>query len=142
MISEEQFVRYRDQYAARESSLQKAVLRQKELIRKIYEKGIAAEEILQQFREEPQVNELNHRLLVSLIDRILIYEDNSVDIIYRYTDEMEKCASILKNSIQKYSIQKSPIQKSSTLKVAVHEIIPEKMQEDTAKITDRQNTPA
>ena len=95
LISEEQFERYRDRFSARERSLQGAILRQKDLIRQVYENGIAAEEILKRFREKPQVEELDHRLLVSLIDRILVYEDNRVDIIYRYTDRMQKCASIL-----------------------------------------------
>ena len=53
---------------------------------------------MNRFREHPQIEELNHRLLVSLIDRILIYEDKTVDIVYRYTDEMQKCASILNNA--------------------------------------------
>lgn len=97
LISEQQFNSYREQYSERERRLQESILRQKELIRKIYENGIAAGDILKQFREDPRIGELNHRLLVSLIDRILIYEDKTVDIIYRYTDEMQKCASILNN---------------------------------------------
>ena len=77
---------------------QEAILRQKDLIRRIYENGIVAGDFLNRFREHPQIEELNHRLLVSLIDRILIYEDKTVDIVYRYTDEMQKCASILNNA--------------------------------------------
>ncbi len=98
LITEQQMERYREQYSARERSLQEAVIRQKELIRKIYENGIAAESLLKQFRENPQIEELNRRLLVSLIDRILIYEDKSIDIVYRYTEEMRKCASILETA--------------------------------------------
>ena len=98
LISEQQFTSYREQYAKRERRLQESILRQKDLIQKIYENGIVAGDILKQFRNNPQVGELNHRLLVSLIDRILIYEDKTVDIVYRYTDEMQKCASILTNA--------------------------------------------
>ena len=50
---------------------------------------------MRQFKENPQVDELNHRLLVSLTNRIVVYEDNTVEIIYRYTDEMKKCEQIL-----------------------------------------------
>lgn len=95
LISKDQFERYRAGYTEKEHALTNAVRRQEELILKIYENGIAAEGILEQFREKPQVDELNHRLLVSLIDRILVYEDKKVDIIYRYTDEMKKCVSIM-----------------------------------------------
>jgi hypothetical protein len=98
LISGQQFNNYREQYSERERRYQEAILRQKDLIRRIYENGIVAGDFLNRFREHPQIEELNHRLLVSLIDRILIYEDKTVDIVYRYTDEMQKCASILNNA--------------------------------------------
>ena len=91
LISEAQFDRVRNQYTDREIGLQKAIQEQKALVEKIYKNGIAAESILRQFKENPQVDELNHRLLVSLTNRIVVYEDNTVEIIYRYTDEMKKC---------------------------------------------------
>lgn len=95
LISETQFDRYRNQYTERELGLQTAIEAQKSLIEKIYQNGIVADSILQQFRENPHVDELNHRLLVSLVNRIVVYEDNTVEIIYRYTDEMSKCEQIL-----------------------------------------------
>ncbi len=98
LISEAQFERYRGQYTEREIGLQAAIEAQKELINRIYQNGIAADEILTQFREDPHVDELNHRLLVSLIDRILVYEDNTIEIRYRYTDEMHKCEQILQQA--------------------------------------------
>ena len=98
LISGQQFYSYREQYSERERRYQESILRQKDLIRGIYENGIVAGDFLNRFREHPQIEELNHRLLVSLIDRILIYEDKTVDIVYRYTDEMQKCASILNNA--------------------------------------------
>ena len=101
LINETQFDRYRSQYTEREIGLQNAIEAQKALIEKIYEKGIAADSILEQFKENPQVNELNHRLLVSLIDRILIYEDDTVEIVYRYTDELAKCEQILSTVSQR-----------------------------------------
>ena len=98
LISEAQFERYRGQYTEREISLQAAIEAQKELIERIYQNGIAADEILTQFRENPHVDELNHRLLVSLVDRILVYADNTIEIRYRYTDEMQKCEQILQQA--------------------------------------------
>lgn len=98
LISEAQFERYRGQYTEREIALQAAIEAQKELIERIYQNGIAADEILTQFREDPHVDELNHRLLVSLIDRILVFEDGTIEIRYRYTNEMHKCEQILQKA--------------------------------------------
>ncbi len=98
LISEAQCERYREQYTEREIELQGAIQAQKELINRIYQNGIAADELLQRFRENTEVDELNHRLLVSMIDRIMIYEDNTIEIIYRYSDEMKKCEQILQSA--------------------------------------------
>lgn len=98
LISEAQFGRYRGQYTEREIALQAAIEAQKELIERIYQNGIAVDEILTQFRENPHVDELNHRLLVSLIDRILVFEDGTIEIRYRYTNEMHKCEQILQKA--------------------------------------------
>ena len=95
MINEDQFDRYRNQYTEREISLQNAIKNQKALIEEIYQNGIVADSILQQFRENPKVDKLNRRLLVSLIDRILVYDDRRIEIIYRYSAEMKKCKDIL-----------------------------------------------
>lgn len=95
LINENQFDRYRKQYSEKEIGIQHALEEQTALIEKIYKNGIAAENILQQFKENPQVEKLNHRLLVSLVDKILVYEDNTIEIIYRYTNELKKCEQIL-----------------------------------------------
>lgn len=95
LISESQFERYRNQYTDYEIELQNAIQEQKKLVEKIYKNGIVADDILKQFKENPKIDELNHRLLVSLINRIVVYEDNTVEIVYRYTNEMQKCEQIL-----------------------------------------------
>ena len=68
------------------------------MIEQIYKDGIAAGEIVQRFKEDPKVRELDRRLLVSLIDRILIYEDDRIDSVYRYADRMKKCEQIIENA--------------------------------------------
>ena len=38
---------------------------------------------------------LNHALVDALIDRVLIFEDKSVEIVFRYMDEFEQAAQIV-----------------------------------------------
>ena len=98
LLSEEQFERYRDQFTERERRLLASIEQEQKMIEQIYKDGIAAGEIVQQFKENPKVQELDRRLLVSLIDRILIYEDDRIDIVYRYADRMKKCEQIIENA--------------------------------------------
>ena len=98
LLSEEQFERYRDQFTERERRLLASIELEQKMIEQIYNDGIAAGEIVQRFKEDPKVRELDRRLLVSLIDRILIYEDDRIDIVYRYADRMKKCEQIIENA--------------------------------------------
>jgi hypothetical protein len=98
LLSEEQFERYRDQFTERERRLLASIEQEQKMIEQIYKHGIAAGEIVQRFKENPKVRELDRRLLVSLIDRILIYEDDRIDIVYRYADRMKKCEQIIENA--------------------------------------------
>lgn len=94
IISKEQFTRYREEYTGREQELELAIKQQEEIIRNIYENGIAVAKDLEQFREGLMLGKLDRMMLVSFIDRILIFDDFRVEIMFKYHQEMEKVAGL------------------------------------------------
>lgn len=36
------------------------------------------------------IEELNRRVLMALVDRILIYEDHAIEIVFKYKDEYQQ----------------------------------------------------
>lgn len=94
IISKEQFTRYREEYTGREQELELAIRQQEEIIRNIYENGIAVAKDLEQFREGLVLGKLDRMMLVSFIDRILIFDDFRVEIVFKYRQEMEKVAGL------------------------------------------------
>lgn len=94
IISKEQFTRYREEYTGREQELEAAIRQQEEIIRNIYENGIAVAKDLEQFREGLVLGKLDRMALVSFVDRILIYDDFRVEIVFKYRQEMEKVAGL------------------------------------------------
>ena len=54
-----------------------------------------ADDLLERFKENAEVKELDRILLVSLVDKILIYDGNVVELVYRYRDEIETLSDIL-----------------------------------------------
>ena len=95
IISKEQFTRYRDEFSARKRALEQAIKEQEEIIRSIYENGIVVAKDLEQFRENLVIGKLDRMALVSFIDRILIYDDFKVEIVFKYRQEMEKVAGLI-----------------------------------------------
>lgn len=52
---------------------------------------------VQVFAQYENVQELDRRLLLALVDRILIYEDKKVEIVFRYRDEFARAMETAKN---------------------------------------------
>ena len=94
IISKEQFTRYREEFSAKERELEQAIREQETIIRDIYENGIAVAKDLEQFREGLVIGNLDRVALVSFIDRILIYDDFRVEIVFKYRQEMEKVTGL------------------------------------------------
>ena len=42
------------------------------------------------FKQYENIDELNRRLLMALVDRILIYEDHAIEIVFKYKDEYQQ----------------------------------------------------
>ena len=87
IISKEQFTRYREEFSAKERELEQAIREQEAIIRDIYENGIGVAKDLERFREGLVIGNLDRVALVSFIDRILIYDDFRVEIVFKYRHE-------------------------------------------------------
>jgi hypothetical protein len=44
-------------------------------------------ELVTLFREYENIDELNRRVLMALVDKIVIHESHEIEIIYKYRDE-------------------------------------------------------
>lgn len=97
IITKEQFARYRETYTGKEVELETAIKKQEKIIHSIYHKGLAVADDLAKFRENFRIKELDRLVLVTFIDRILIYDD-TVEIIFKYSNEMEKVAGIVQTA--------------------------------------------
>lgn len=94
VINQAQFNSYREKYSNREIEITAAIKKQKELIKEIYDNGIAAGVKLEQFKKNLTVDEIDRITLVTFIDRILIYADNRIDIIFKFRNEINKLKNI------------------------------------------------
>lgn len=107
MISQSQLNQYRENYTNRELSLQSAIKEQENIIRGIYEHGIAAGTKIDELRENLTINSLDRMMLVTFIDRILIFDDNRIEIVFKYRNEMEKMEGIISTAKQKSSVKEA-----------------------------------
>lgn len=90
IVGEEQYYEYKDSYEKNKEDLEKAIAYQKELISRIYNEGIAAGEKLNDLRNGLKIGVIEKSVLVTFVDMIEVYEDNSINIMFRYQPEINK----------------------------------------------------
>lgn len=88
LLNLDQFESYRKIYIEREEELKNAVLKHRNMIEKIYENGIQCGHRLESLKDVNRKN-INRVLLVTFIDKILVYENDEIEIHYKIADELD-----------------------------------------------------
>jgi len=50
------------------------------------------------FRQYENIEELNRRILMALVDKILVYEGHALEVVFRYRDEYNRMNEFVKNN--------------------------------------------
>lgn len=59
---------------------------------------------IETFTKQGNVEELDRRLIVTLIDKIFIYEDNKIEILFKYSDKYMEIMSFIKEAEMKREV--------------------------------------
>ena len=98
IIDRDEYARLKQNYAGRCAECEKQMETLQETITQIKEHGGEHREWMAQFREHLNITELERSIVVALIDRILIYKDNRVEVRFRFADEFAWQTDILRRS--------------------------------------------
>ncbi len=90
IITEEDFKNFREIYEKRYQELQQSITSQEETIKKLFQSGVTAGINLERMKTVMQVTELDRITLVSLVKRILVYEDKRVYLELRNKELFSK----------------------------------------------------
>jgi len=151
LLTEEQFAQYREIYGRKEQEILSAISEQEKLIRKLYADGVAVGEKMAGFKErllklsESQkavggsyekynsestevqsgiFSEIDRLTLVTFIDRILIYEDDRIEIVFKYGKEIGTVADMAKTVLDRTGTENAMKDSSAVLdRVADTEVL-------------------
>ena len=87
VITKEEYMDFRNSYQAVIEEKQESVLRLKKEQDMAAVTGIGNRAWVQAFAQFRNIEELDRRVLVALVDRILIYENKAIEIQFKYRDE-------------------------------------------------------
>ena len=96
IIDRDEYAKLKQNYAGRAAECEKQMDALKESIVQIKEQGGEHREWMMRFRKHQNITELERSIAVALIDRILIYKDNRVEVHFRFEDEFAWHMDILR----------------------------------------------
>lgn len=96
IIDRDEYAKLKQNYAGRAAECEKQMDALKESIVQIKEQGGEHREWMMRFRKHQNITELERSIAVALIDRILIYKDNRVEVHFRFEDEFAWQLDILR----------------------------------------------
>lgn len=86
LITEEDYKNFRGVYEKRFQELQRAIDRQEETLKALFGAGVRAGVDLERMKRGMQITELDRAVLVSFVNRILVYEDKRIYLELKYKE--------------------------------------------------------
>lgn len=90
VIDKSEYTDFRNRYTQIIEDKQAAVRRIKKEMSDAALLGTGEKNWVTLFRQYENITELNRRVLMSLVDKIFIYENHAIEIVFKYKDEFEK----------------------------------------------------
>lgn len=100
LLSKELFEKFRTQYSSQIEQIERAIGERTKMIENLYSKGLSVSKFLQKFKNRPTIEKLDRVILVTLIDKILVYEDGTLEIVYRYSDQIKVLNDIAESQLR------------------------------------------
>lgn len=105
IINKEEFQEFRDIYGKKCEGLEMMIENQKQMVKQMFEDGVAATIQLEEWKKSLELKELDRMLLALAVDKIYIYENKRIMIVLRYQDMIEKM-KVIKNFFEEQQTDK------------------------------------
>ena len=96
IIDRDEYKRLKERYAEQGAETERQLLKLQEVLTGIQEHGSASLGWMQEVRAHQNITVLDRETVVTLIDRILVFEDKHVEVTFRWHDEYNWQADILR----------------------------------------------
>ena len=97
VIDKKEYADFRKQYTDMMEEKQAALERIRREKRTAQVCGDAEKVWVAMFRQYENIEEINRRVLMALVDKILIYENHAMEVVFRYRDEYSRLAEFVQD---------------------------------------------
>jgi DNA invertase Pin-like site-specific DNA recombinase len=97
ILDREEYIRLKESFSARASEAEKQMDSLRDTLTNIREHG-TENAWMEEFKRHRGITALDRSIVVSLIDKILVHEDDTIEIIYRWQDEFAWQLDVLRRA--------------------------------------------
>ena len=102
VISEEEQIQFGKIYAEREDAIKKSIAALREEMELIFDKGLMVNQWIKNLADSQNISKLNRDIVLNLIEKIIVYEDSRLEIIFKYEDKYKAVCQIVQNFIKEF----------------------------------------
>jgi len=117
LISEDEFYEYQNFYDMQAQSLEESVQAVKRDVNELLEQGVMNSEWIKSFKSHRNIRELTRNILIELVDKIVVYEGNRINIMFNYSDQYEALEMAIRSHSDK-EVSLWPEQQTDTCSLA------------------------
>ena len=108
ILTRDEFVAVKSEFTARIAESQKAIERLTQSKSEIQQGLSEQQSWLNQFKEYENISDITRRVIVSLVERILVFEGNEIEVVFRYKDQLADIMAFLEAQNEQINIADAP----------------------------------
>lgn len=98
-ISFDEYERFQKMYEERYKEIQDSIKTINQEIKTIFKNGLLSTEWISKFKKYKSLTTINRAVLTLFVEKIIIYEDKRIDIVFKYQDEYQLLYKIADNTV-------------------------------------------
>lgn len=94
ILSKEDYLTLKESYQSKINEIENNINGQETYIEDLLENKFLSDRWMKEFLAKPELGDLDRDMLIHYIEKIIVYEDKKIEIVYRFQDEMMIAARI------------------------------------------------
>ena len=95
IISIKEYEQFKNNFAHKSAEIEETIRKLQEEIETVFKEGLFADEWIDTFTKTGNITSLDRSIVLSLVEKITIHEENRIEITFKYQDEYETLCRII-----------------------------------------------
>lgn len=95
IISIKEYEQFKNNFAHKSAEIEETIIKLQQEIETVFKEGLFADEWIDTFTKTGNITSLDRSIVLSLVEKITVYEENRIEITFKYQDEYETLCRII-----------------------------------------------